>query len=190
MASKFSAKRRSKSTGIYTHNILTRKNSLPFNVLGSNIRENIELQLKEKMEGKCVKEGYIKPNSIRILSYSSGVIKDKFVEFQVSFECLICRPVEGQRIRCVIKNITKAGIRAEHSDDPSPIVIFIARDHQYKNKYFSQVKDKDEIFARIIGIRFELNDSYISCIAELMNPRKKIEKKPKIVLTIKDNKNN
>ena len=33
-------------------------------------------QLKEKMEGKCVKEGYIKPDSIRILSYSSGVLKD------------------------------------------------------------------------------------------------------------------
>ena len=70
------------------------------------------------------------------------------------------------------KNITKAGIRAEHNDDPSPIVVFVARDHQYKNKYFSQVKEDDIITIRIIGIRFELNDTYISCIGEIMNPLK------------------
>ena len=182
-------KRRSRGIGIYSQNILTRKTSLPFNVLGSNIRENIEQQLKENMEGKCVKEGFVKPDSIRILSHSSGIIKDRFVEFSVSFECLICRPVEGQRIKCSIKNVTKAGIRAEHSDSPSPIIIFIARDHQYNNKYFSSVKEGDEIIARIIGIRFELNDKYISCIAEIMNPPKKKQKKPKIVLAEKDNKN-
>ena len=129
----------------------------------------------------------MKPDSIRILTYSSGVVKSNFVEFQVGFECLICRPVEGQRLKCIIKNITKAGIRAEHSDNPSPIVIFIARDHQYKNKFFSLVKEGDEIVSRVVGIRFELNDTYISCIAELMNPKKNI-KKPKIVLSEKDNK--
>ena len=117
--------KKTRSTGIYSHNILVRTVWLPFNVLGSNIRENIEQILREKMEGKCMKEGYIKPESIRILSYSSGVVKDKFVQFEVSFECLICRPVEGQRIKCIAKNITKAGIRAEHNDDPSPIVIFV-----------------------------------------------------------------
>jgi DNA-directed RNA polymerase subunit E'/Rpb7 len=188
MSKKANTKRRPRGTGIYSHNILVRKTSLPFNVLGSNIRQNIEQQLKEKMEGKCMKEGYIKPDSIRILSYSSGVIKDKFVEFQVSFECLVCRPVEGQRIHCIAKNITKAGIRAEHGDEPSPIIVFIARDHQYQNKYFSLVKENDPIVIRIIGIRFELNDTYISCIAELMNPKKQ-GKKLKIILTEKDNKN-
>lgn len=186
MAAKNSKKTR--STGIYSHNILVRTAELPFNVLGSNILENIEQLMREKMEGKCVKEGYIKPDSLRILSHSAGVVQDKFVKFQVSFECLICRPVEGQLIKCSVKNITKAGIRAEHNDDPSPIVVFVARDHQYKNKYFSTVKEDDMITVKIIGIRFELNDTYISCIAELMNPKKNTDKVPKTLLIEKDNK--
>ena len=180
--------KKTRSTGVYSHNVLARTVWLPFNVLGSNIRENIEQMLREKMEGKCEKEGYIKQDSIRILSYSSGVVRDKFVQFEVSFECLICRPVEGQRIKCKVINVTKAGIRAEHTDDPSPIVVFLARDHQYKNKYFSQVKEEDVITIRIIGIRFELNDTYISCIGEVMNPKKKRDKVPKTILIKKDNK--
>ena len=184
------AVKKTRSTGIYSHNIIVRTVWLPFNVLGSNIRENIEQILREKMEGKCMKEGYIKPESIRILTYSSGVVRDKFVQFQVSLECLVCRPVEGQRIKCIAKNITKAGIRAEHNDDPSPIVVFVARDHQYKNKFFSQVKEDDLITIRIIGIRFELNDTYISCIGEIMNPKKKRDKVPKTILIRKGNKTN
>ena len=30
------------------------------------------------------------------------------------FECDICHPVEGQIIKCEVKNITRAGIRAEY----------------------------------------------------------------------------
>ena len=47
MATKTAKKTR--STGIYSHNVLSRTVWLPFNVLGSNIRENIEQMLKEKM---------------------------------------------------------------------------------------------------------------------------------------------
>jgi len=183
MATKTAKKTR--STGIYSHNVLSRTVWLPFNVLGSNIRENIEQMLKEKMEGKCVKEGYIKPDSIRILSYSSGVIKDKFVEFQVSFECLICRPVEGQRFKCIVKNITKAGIRAETNEEPSPVVVFIARDHHHNVQTFHNLKENDTINVRVIGIRYELNDKYISVIAEYIEPRKiKMIKKPRVKIIL------
>ena len=34
-----------------------------------------------------------------------------------------------------------------------------------------QVKEDDVINVRVIGTRFELNDKYISIIAELLNPR-------------------
>ena len=40
--------KKTRSTGIYSHNILVRTVWLPFNVLGSNIRENIEQILREK----------------------------------------------------------------------------------------------------------------------------------------------
>jgi DNA-directed RNA polymerase subunit E'/Rpb7 len=98
------------------------------------------------------------------------------------FECLICRPVEGQIIECIVKNITKAGIRAIYqSEEESPITIFIARDHHYNNEYFTSLKENDSITTRVIGIRFELGDENISVLSELKIPTKKTAK-PKITI--------
>ena len=50
--------------------------------------------------------------------------------------------------------------------------------------YFSQVNEGDKIEIKVIGQRFELNDKYISIIAELIDPSKseKKMKKEKIVI--------
>ena len=183
----FAAKKR--GVGIYMQNILTRKVRLPFTSVGSNLVENISLDLSNRIEGKCVQEGFIKPNSIRIINYSAGIINGKFVTFTVVFECLVCRPVEGMKFKSVIKNITKAGVRCETIEDPSPVVVFIARDHHFKSKEFSQLKLEDTITVKVIGIRYELNDPYISVIAEYVHPRKikvKAKKQPiKIIINPK-----
>jgi len=180
------AKKKQRGLGIYQQNVLTKKIQLPYTVVGSNIAENIQKKLTETISGKCIKEGYIKPNSIRLLSYSAGVISDKYVIFTVVFECLVCRPVEGMRFRVIAKNITKAGIRCETKEEVSPVVVFIARDHHFKSKEFSSIKVDDEITIRVIGIRFELNDNYISVIAEFVPPRK-VKKRPKIIISTKKN---
>jgi hypothetical protein len=95
--------------------------------------------------------------------------------------------VEGMLIQCVAKNITKAGIRAESADEsPSPIVVFITRDHNYTMPYFSLIKENDKFNARVIGQRFELNDKYVSIIAEIVEPKEAITKKepskPRLVI--------
>ena len=51
--------------------------------------------------------------------------------------------------------------------DLSPLVIFIARDHHNFNDAFNNTKEGDIINVTIIGTRFELNDSYISVMAEM-----------------------
>ena len=104
--------------------------------------------------------------------------------FEIVIELLICRPVEGMRFKCIAKNITKAGIRAETNATNSPVVIFIARDHYYQNKYFNSIKENDKIMIRVIGIRYELNDTYISIIADLVNPKPKTKQKNNIDITI------
>jgi DNA-directed RNA polymerase subunit E'/Rpb7 len=171
--------------GIYQQNILYKLVSIPFNKVGNNIAELINGKLIERFEGKCINEGFVKNNSIRLLNYSSGEIKGKNVLFTVTFECLICRPVEGQRFRCVVKNITKAGIRAETDELKSPVVVFVARDHHHNNEKFTELEVNDTINIRVIGIRYELNDSYISVIAEYVE-LKKFKKKPNIKIIIKD----
>jgi DNA-directed RNA polymerase subunit E'/Rpb7 len=158
---------------IYSRCLITRNVTLPIYAIGKNIKENIENVISANFEGKCVIEGYIKPNSSKIISYSSGMINRGInISFEVIFECDVCFPVEGMLITCVAKNITKAGIKAESAIDiPSPVVVFVAKDHHFNNSYFSEIKEEDKITVRVIGQRFELNDKFISIIGELVKPK-------------------
>ena len=174
-----------KKPGLFMANVLTRKINLDFNNVGNNIKELLQLKLVESMEGKCVVEGFIKNNSIRVIKYSSGELVNKYVQFVVVFECLICNPVENQRIKVRALNITKAGIRAEAvtKSGDSPVDVFIARDHNYKNSSYASIKEGDEFNIRIIGQRYEINDTVISVLGELFIAKKKlIKKKPILVI--------
>ena len=181
-------KKRERGVGIYMKNAIARKVHLPFNVIGENLKENIEKTLQTEIEGRCIDEGYIRPNSIVIVSYSAGVVSGNEVVFNVLFECLVCRPVEGMRFRAVVKNVTKAGIRAEINEPKSPVVVFIARDHHYKSAQFSKLNEGDDINVRVIGIRYELNDEYISIIGELVEKKIRVARipKPKIIIEGKE----
>ncbi len=174
-------------TGIYSSMLITRKIVLSIVNVGNNIKQTLEQVIAKQVEGRCVVEGFVKPMSSKILTYSSGTLKGSDIEFEIVFECLVCCPVEGMHIACVAKNITKAGIRAETAEDPSPVVIFVARDHHLSSAYFTNVKEDDTINVRVIGQRYELNDKYISVIAELLEPREeKIKRKRKPKLIMKD----
>ena len=161
---------------------------MPISTIGKTLKENIEENIKVTFEGKCVVEGYVKPHSCKIITYSSGIIQGgNKVLFEVVFECDVCFPVEGMIIPCVAKNITKAGIRAESANDvPSPIVVFLAKDHHFNSAHFAEIQEGDKINIRVIGQRFELNDKYISIIAELVKEKEipiiQKEKKPRLVI--------
>ena len=173
-----------KLTSIYSRSMITRTITLLITVIGNNLKQIIEEYLSFHFEGKCVVEGFIKPESTKLITYSSGVIKMGVnVSFDVVFECEICFPVEGTIISCVAKTNTKAGITAESADEtPSPIIVFIARDHHYSNSYFTDIKAGDKINIRVIGQRFELNDKCISIIGELIRSKGGSNNLSKIVI--------
>ncbi len=171
-----------KKDNIYNEMIINKTVSLPMQKVGANLISNINESIENEISGKCIKEGFIKPNSIKIINYSNGVLEDNYINFQVVIECEVCCPVEGQILKCSVKNITKAGIKAEiQNDENNPLVIFVARDHNYLNKNFSNLKENENIDVRVIGQRFELNDTQISVIASLLDL-----KSPKTKLSIKE----
>lgn len=178
--------RRPRKIGIYTPMMINHRISIPMINVGDNIKQTLEKVIANNIEGKCIVEGFIKPGSTRVVSYSSGELHSSDAIFEVVIECLVCCPVEGMHISCIAKSITdSAGIKAEVDEEPSPVIIFIARDHNYTNKNFAKVKAGDKIKVRVIGQRYELNDKYISIIAELIEDKaEKYGKKPK--LKIKD----
>jgi hypothetical protein len=153
---------------LYMRSIVVRKISLPINNIGKNYEEIIKNNLS-MYEGKCDVEGYIKKGTIKLRSISGGMIIGMMIRFTVSFECLICCPVEGMLINCSVVSITKAGIKAESlADKPSPIKVFVARDHFYNDPYFANIKENDKIAINVIKQRFELHDPFISIIGKIV----------------------
>jgi hypothetical protein len=155
--------------------------------IGKNLLQTLENVITKMVGGKCIVEGYVKPGSIRVITFSSGIVKGENILFNVVFNCEVCYPVSGMNLNCIAKNITKAGIRAESADEqPSPFVLFVARDHYYANEYFNSIEENEKFVARVIAQRFELNDKYVSIISEIVPPHKegKKETKPKLVFNV------
>jgi DNA-directed RNA polymerase subunit E'/Rpb7 len=159
---------------IYSKGIITEKCVLSINEIGQNLKQILEEKIKHKLEGKCGKDGFCKPNSVRIITYSSGLIHHgSHIQFTIVLEAMFAFPVEGMLINAVANNITKAGIKASiPSEGDSPIIIFISRDHFNFDEYFQSIKEGEDIIVRVIGQRFELNDPFISVIGELVKERK------------------
>ena len=167
-----SNKRKLKIIDIYTPVISTEKVELSIEFVDRNTKETLRKKLSHRLEGTCCSHGYVKPNSLTIINFSAGVVLNDYIQFTCTIEMFVCLPTEGMVIECQAKNITKAGIRAELSDNISPVVIFVARDHNYLSTKFSSIQENDNIKIRVIGQRFELNDTYISIIGELIDNNK------------------
>ena len=160
-------------SSIYSKGVLTRQCPISLEEIGKNIKEILEIKLKRQLEGKCNKDGYIKDGSLQVITYSSGKVVDgSVIMFEVVIEVLLAFPVEGMLINAKADVVTKAGIKASIPDtDPSPLVIFISRDHFHNDEYFRSITEGDDIVVRVIGQRFELNDPFISVIGELVKQR-------------------
>lgn len=158
----------------YIKSVLYTRVWLSITEIGSNLKRNLERMIVAKTEGKCLVEGFIRPNSVSVLAYSSGKIKGDQVEFMVTYQCSICHPVSGMIVECTCKTITKAGIHAIVEDvvgtkTINPVVIFVARDHHLNNYMFDNVKEGASLQVRVVGIRFELNDPHICAIGKLVD---------------------
>ncbi len=179
--------RQKATTGVYSPCQITKNVVLPITAIGKNLLQTLENTIAKMVGGKCIVEGYVKPGSIRVITFSSGIVKGENIIFDVVFNCEVCFPVAGMNLNCIAKNITKAGIRAESSDEqPSPFVLFVARDHYYASEYFNSIEENEKFIATVIAQRFELNDKYVSVIAQLVPPKEakegKERAKPKLII--------
>ena len=178
--------RQKETKSVYSPCQITKSIMLPMTAIGKNLQQTLENTIAKMVGGKCIVEGYVRQDSIRVITFSSGVVKGENVLFDVVFNGEVCYPVSGMNLNCIAKNITKAGIRAESADEQSsPFVLFIARDHFYASDYFNSIEENEKFVARVIAQRFELNDKYVSIIAELVPPKErefKKDSKPRLIL--------
>jgi hypothetical protein len=146
------------------------------NQIGENKTvKNLKQWIVRQIEGKCIQEGYVKPNSINILRYSSGLVKTQYIEFSVVFECKTCNPTEGLILHnCVCTSVTKGGIHGDIYDNHQniPVTVYVYRDQFVNNRDFQSIEKDNKFDIKVIGARFELNDPCVEVIGEILGHKK------------------
>jgi DNA-directed RNA polymerase subunit E'/Rpb7 len=167
-----------KTNPLYIKNLLEIKIALlPMEIGENQTKTNLQHIIKSKLEGKCIREGYVKPGTINVRNYSSGLVKGERIEFTVIFECYTCSPAEGTVLsECVIKSVTKAGIHCNVLDEMNnvPVTVFIARDHSISDVAFQKITENElgkKVDVKVIGTRFELNDECVEVLGVLYHNR-------------------
>lgn len=140
--------------------------------LNSTLNKKIIKRIKQDVEGKCIKNGYVRKNSVKLVKRSLGQsLTSHFngnVIFHVEYLVDLCNPLEGAVIECSVINSNKMGVLAEiNGVEDSPLNILLAKQHHINNPEFEDLRDRDIIKIRVLGKRYEFGDSQITIIGLL-----------------------
>ena len=157
---------------LFTKSTIKKSLSIEPKYINNQLNDYILKRIRDNFEGKCLKFGYIKINSAKILKRSIGsVLTSHFngnILYNIEFSVDICNPLEGNIIDIVVKNINKMGILGSIPDEEeTPLNILLARQHHIDNEKFLNLKEGEIIQGKIIGKRFEYGGDQISVIAVL-----------------------
>jgi len=168
---------------IYFNCLLTKKLNIESKYLDENIDNYIEKYLKNKVEGFCIDEGYIEPETVKIITKSVGsLLGSRFtgdVTYNIAYSANVCNPMIGNIIDCKVKFINKVGILGNNG----PLTILIARYINEDNDIINKINENDIIKVEIIAKKFYLNSKEIKIIGKIWNKNndekenKKINKK-------------
>ena len=82
-----------------TTQILSISLGLSADEINGNIENTILFKLKKQLEGKCIREGFVIPGSVEIVSRSAGTAQLSHFNanfmFHIRYSAKICNPVEG-----------------------------------------------------------------------------------------------
>ena len=156
-------------SNIYTEIIINKSVIITPNKLNKQLDDNIISQLKNDVENKCLEDGFIIEDNIKILKRSVGfLIRSKFngnMKYNILFSTLVCNPQKNAIIDCKIKNINKLGILAVIG----PLVIIIPNELSDIKHKFKNLKIDDVIKIVVLDKKFKLNDKNISIVGKIYN---------------------
>ncbi len=172
---------------IYINTVLKRRLILKPEYINKNLNKNIEDILKYEVGNKCIKEGYVKEDSIKIIKRSTGKLMS--INFSgnlvinVEYSADVCNPVRGNVIECTITRINKFGLQAENS----PLSIIIAKQYHNNKEIFKNLTVGQKIEVLVIGKRYTLNNDVIDIIGKLTTD-KDVQKTIKIKKDVEESK--
>ena len=160
---------------IYFYTQIKKRVSLNPRYLDDNFPAYIEKIVKNNVEGRCIKEGYVVPNTVIILKRSIGNMNNNQfngnITFDITIGAKVCNIPVNSVIKASVKKINKLGILAELG----PLMIIVPKEIHQNKEPFSKINIGDEIDLLVIGKTFHLNSNVISIYAKLNSEvRKKV----------------
>lgn len=160
-----------KSDNIYYTQIFTEKEQLEPKNIVNDINSSLLEKIKEKLEGKCCKLGYVQRGSVKILERSIGRVDSSHfsgnIIFDLKIETKICNPTEGDIISdCKVIGKNKMGIMCEKD---SLLICLSKLHHQHILEEYGAIDKGHIINVEVICSRFELYDTEINVIAKLVH---------------------
>jgi DNA-directed RNA polymerase subunit E'/Rpb7 len=164
-------------SGVFSKTFITRRLVIKPHELKSNISLLLKKKLNEQISGKCIKDGYIRPNTIEIQTRPryGNVIVNSFsgdVIYDVGFTCDVCNPSLDMQFVCKVVNKNRIGLIAEsyiNEDERAPLTIIVAYQHHDNRKKFESIKINSDIIIKVIGSRFSIGDSRVNVVGKLID---------------------
>ena len=143
------------------------------NLLPHEMKHDLNNILLEKLKGeigdRCIKEGYIRKDTIELLKRSIGVIDSIHfngrVCFQITYSAEVCNPTEGLKLTGKIADINKMGAIINRK----PLSIILPKQHHIDLEVFKGLSVGDEVNITIVGCIFELYDTEINAVGTIIS---------------------
>lgn len=158
---------------IYVKKILDKIITLSPDRLGEDIDKVIKDTLDNEINGICINEGYVKPDTTKILMRSEGNMRinnfKSVIYYNIKYEVMICCPSKNQIIDCIVSEVSKSHITCYIENiDTSPLNIFLSKQHHIGNEEYSNIKGGDTIRIKILDKKYEFQDKQILVIGNFV----------------------
>jgi len=147
--------------------------------MNSDIKNNMKIILKKKIEKKCNKNGFV-DEVYRIIEYSDGMMPTEHLNgaaiYNISYHCKLCLPVENTIILGQVRVINQELVVSING----PIMFFIPKENVDTNiwdipdGYMNKLKLRklttgDYVKIQIVDKRINQNDTQIKAIGKLLD---------------------
>jgi len=134
------------------------------------LRDILVTKLREKHEGKCNANGYVRPGSLQMLARSMGVAQNgKFtgdIMYDCKTKCEVLYPTADTVIEAHVIKTNKMGAYAVFEE---AIRVLLPRDLHVGNASFDEIEEDDTVRVRIKRTRFDTNSPFIMAVGVLEN---------------------
>lgn len=161
---------------IYINTLLKKRILLKSAYLNKNFEKNIQNILKEEVGDKCITEGYVKSDTIKIIKRTlPKIITSNFSAdsaINIIYKAEVCNPAKGNIIPCEITHVNKIGLMAKNG----PLSIIIGKQYHNNKNIFKNIKVGDNVDIIVIDKRYIINGEIIEIVGKLTTDKESKKK--------------